>query len=125
MVRGHQVLLGHPERCPAFQRAPRVVGRLVRDGALVQVTAGAFAGRFGRSAQRLATRLAADGLVHVVASDAHDLVARPPGMRADLENAGLGAHAARWTEDVPAAVLAGDSIPCPPATRRRRWRVLR
>ena len=125
MVRGHGVLLAHPERCPSFQRDPDALRRLVHRGALTQVTAGAFLGRFGRTAQRFAARLADDALVHTIASDAHDLDRRSPGMREGLAAAGLGRLSGWLTEDVPAALLAGDGVPSPPAhgplRRRRRW----
>ena len=110
-MRGHRLLLAHPERCPAFQRDPASLQRCVQAGMLTSLTAGAFVGRFGSTVQRFARSLAAQGLVHNVASDAHDAVRRPPGMRAELEEAGFGAQAQWWTEEVPAALLAGTPIP--------------
>jgi protein-tyrosine phosphatase len=112
---GTKMVLAHPERCPSFHRRPEALGALVGAGALTSVTAGAFAGRFGQTVQRFALDLARDGLVHDVASDAHDLQRRPPGMAAELEGAGLGALTAYATEVVPAAVLAGERPPPPPA----------
>lgn len=133
---GHRVLLAHPERCPAFQRDPGRLARLVAAGALCSVTAGALVGRFGRTARRLGQELLADGLVHNVASDAHDFVGRPPGLRADLERAaadldGLAELVPWLTEGVPTALLAADEPPPPPvsvsarAPRRRRHRPAR
>jgi len=78
-MRGHRVLLAHPERCPAVQRDVEVLETLVRGGVLCQLTAGSFTGQFGREIQRLSLELVARGLVHVVASDSHDTVRRPPG----------------------------------------------
>lgn len=117
-MRGHRVLLGHPERSPVFQRDPEALATLVAGGVLCQVTAGSFAGRFGSTVQRFAERLAAEGLVHNVASDAHDATRRAPGMRAELDAAGLGDWTPWWTEEVPAAILAGDPVPRPPAVDR-------
>jgi protein-tyrosine phosphatase len=110
-MRGHRVLLGHPERSPVFQRDPEALVRLVAGGVLCQVTAGSFAGRFGATVQRFTERLAAEGLIHNVASDAHDAVRRAPGMRAELDAAGLSSWAPWWTEEVPAAIVAGDALP--------------
>lgn len=101
--RGHDILLAHPERCPALQHAPERLRELVKGGALVQLTAGALTGDFGEPPRRMAADLLRAGQAHVVASDAHDVNLRPPGVRADVPP---------WTtEDVPAKILAGE----PPA----------
>ena len=122
-ARGHRILLAHPERCPGFQREPERLATLVHGGMLTSITAGALVGRFGGTVQRFAHRLVHDGLVHNVASDAHDDRRRPPGMRAEVEEAGFGSHVDWWCEEVPAAILAGEAIPQgppPPVERRRR-----
>src|SRR3954452_5886327 len=49
---GHKVLLAHPERCPAFQRDPGRLERLVGAGALVQITAGSGTGALGSARPR-------------------------------------------------------------------------
>jgi protein-tyrosine phosphatase len=113
--RGHKILVAHPERCAAFHRDDRLLGEMVRDGALVQLTAGSLAGDFGRTVQKLALSMASEGLVHVVASDAHDAVRRPPGLAAPLTVAKLDGLAAWACQDVPAAMLSGASIPERPA----------
>ena len=56
------------------------VRRMSSSGVLMQVTAGSFFGDYGRSAKELSLQLLGDGLVDVVASDAHDLTRRPPGL---------------------------------------------
>jgi protein-tyrosine phosphatase len=127
---GHRVVLAHPERCPALHREPRLVESLVRGGALTSLTAGSLVGRFGGEVRRFARRLMEQGLVHNVASDAHDAFRRAPGMAAHLREAGLGDLAEWLTEAVPAAILSGEEIPPRPessATRdpralRIRWR---
>ena len=43
------------------------------EGVLTSVTAGSLAGRFGEQVRRFALSLFERGLVHNVASDAHDL----------------------------------------------------
>ena len=103
---------------------------LVRAGVLTSITAGALVGRFGGEVRRFALRLAGDGMIHNVASDAHDHAHRPPGMEAELEQAGLGSLAEWLTRDVPAAILSGEEIPPRPMveitgagaeTARRSW----
>jgi protein-tyrosine phosphatase len=122
-VRGHKVLLAHPERCPAFHRAPERLAELVAGGALTSITAGALVGRFGSTVARFAHRLAHAGLIHSVASDAHDTRRRPPGLRREVEEAGYREHVDWWCTHVPAAILACDPIPPgppPPEPPRRR-----
>ena len=82
--RGHRLLLAHVERCPAFIADVNMLERLVQAGMLASITAGALVGRFGRTVQRFARRLVTGGLVHNVASDAHDCHRRPPGLLQEL-----------------------------------------
>ncbi len=120
---GQEVVIAHPERCPAFHKDPAALARLVDAGVLTSITAGSLTGRFGREVRRFARRLLDDGLVHNVASDAHDSFSRPPGLAEQMEQAGYGALT-RWaTGDVPSAILAGEPIPARPPLpeRRRRW----
>lgn len=116
LVRGHRVLLAHPERSPAFHRDPAALGRLARDGVLMQITAGVLIGRYGGTAQRFAARMIDEQLVHVVASDAHDCLTRGPGLRTALLAAGLGERCAWLTEEVPSALLAGAAVPKAPSS---------
>jgi protein-tyrosine phosphatase len=135
MSAGHRVLLAHPERAPSFHREPQRLEVLVERGALTSITAGAFVGRFGRRVARFTERLFADGLIHSVASDAHDPFGRTPDLRYCLTNAavdfpGLAAQIDWLIEEVPAAIVGGTELPSPPAppaspsrTRRRlSWR---
>lgn len=135
---GHEVVLAHPERSPLFQRDPRALASLVAAGMLTSVTAGSLVGQFGRTAQAFAEHMAAQALIHNVASDAHDNVRRPPGLRAEIERAGLGPLREWLTVGVPGAILSGAEIPprpngasgggaaAPPnspASQRRWWRL--
>ena len=126
---GHRVVLAHPERCPGFHREPSTLESLVRAGALTSITAGSLVGRFGGEVRRFARMLVKRGLVHNVASDAHDTVRRPPGIAAALEEAGLGALADWLARSVPAAILGGEPIPPRPAEpgreTGRRWSLRR
>lgn len=131
-LRGFRAILAHPERSPSFQRDPDRLARLVHRGVLCSVTGASMAGRFGRTVQQFTRTLFERGLVHDVASDAHDAMRRPPGLLAgfrvlEREMPGLLDQAPWFTQDVPAAVLAGDRLPARPAlpaARRGRmpWR---
>jgi protein-tyrosine phosphatase len=124
--RGHQLVLAHVERCPAFVDEPDLLARLVGHGMLASVTAASLVGGFGRTAQRAATHFLDVGLVHNVSSDAHSRHSRPPGVLEQLASSGLSEAAPWLTRDVPAAILAGTAIPPPPGAspraRRAPWR---
>lgn len=130
---GHRLLLAHPERAPEFHRSPDMLERLVEAGMLTQITAGSLVGRFGSTVQRFTFDLVAEGLVHNIASDAHNAERRPPGLLAEIEQAdaelpGLLDQAEWMCEQVPRAILDGGDIPPapgPPPQRRRRRRLLR
>jgi protein-tyrosine phosphatase len=113
--RGHPLVLAHPERSPAFQREPERLARLVGEGMLTSVTAGALGGQFGSRVRAFALELLRDGLVHDLASDAHDPSQRSPRIVEHLiaaEHAlpGVSAAADRYTCEGPAAILAGRPI---------------
>jgi len=122
--RGHRIVLAHPERCPAFIREPERLASLVHTGMVTSITAGALVGRFGGTVARYAHELVRDGMVHNVASDAHDTRRRPPGMRDELWEAGYGEHVEWWCDEVPAAIVSGGEVPHPPPAplpaRRKR-----
>jgi protein-tyrosine phosphatase len=75
-------ILSHPERNKAMQARPETVAEVVRDGGLIQITAGSLTGGFGNSARVFAESCVRRRLVHFVASDAHDTVRRPFGLAA-------------------------------------------
>jgi protein-tyrosine phosphatase len=129
LERGHGLLLAHPERSPMFIRQPERLSNLVGGGVLTSITAGSMTGQFGGTVQRLALSLLASGLVHDVASDAHDPVRRSPLMReafmvADRDLPGIAAQHEWYLFDAPEAILAGEALPLrmplpPPPVRRR------
>ncbi len=125
---GYRVLLAHPERCPAFHRDPGLLESLVGAGALCSVTAGSLVGKFGEQVRRFALELMDGGLVHNVASDAHDPARRAPGMASEIAAAGFAPLTEWLTRAVPEAILTGqDVIPPRPVSkpagpRPSRWR---
>jgi protein-tyrosine phosphatase len=94
---GYVPILTHPERSPWLESQYKLIVRLVRSGVWMQITAGSLVGTFGRAARHWAQQLLNDGLVHVMASDAHGVEARPPRMTeaVELVERRLGRKAAR------------------------------
>lgn len=82
-------MIAHPERNRDILRSIDKLVPFVQMGCLLQVTAGAVAGTFGEYARTLATDLLARGWVTVLASDAHNLEARPPELEAGRAAAAL------------------------------------
>ncbi|AKX56095.1 capsular biosynthesis protein [Thiopseudomonas alkaliphila] len=104
LQQGIQPMIAHPERNKGLLRDPSKIKPLVQQGCLFQVTAGAVAGRFGQPAQDLAERFLAEGLVTILASDAHNLEHRPPVLSEGLAAASalLGeAEAYKLVQDNP------------------------
>jgi protein-tyrosine phosphatase len=117
--RGFQAVLAHPERCPLFQRDPERLRKIVADGTLCSITAGSMAGRFGEPVRTFTITMLREGLVHDVASDAHDHIHRPPDLvsgfaKLDGEIPGLEQNAAWYTVTSPVAILAGNELPQAP-----------
>ena len=131
-LRGFRPVLAHPERSLAFRERPERIEPLVERGIVTCVNAASMAGRFGRGAQDLVLRFFERGLVHAVASDAHDAEHRPPRLLepfldADLRLPGIAAQARFFTTDAPEALISGKPVPSrpePPEPRPLGWRRL-
>ncbi|WP_223652955.1 tyrosine-protein phosphatase [Halopseudomonas nanhaiensis] len=77
-------VLAHPERNKGLMRQPGKLKPFLQQGCLLQVTAGSIAGAFGERVKQLAHALLQEGVVNVIASDAHNVNRRPPDMRHGL-----------------------------------------
>jgi len=77
---GMRGVLSHPERNRGLLRKPELVAPLVERGCAMQVTAGSLAGTFGPKCQEMSEWLFEQGLVHIIATDAHGPRARRPLM---------------------------------------------
>ncbi|RVU83420.1 capsular biosynthesis protein [Leucothrix sargassi] len=84
---GYVPLITHPERlCWVHDHYDDFV-EAARMGAWIQITAGAISGVFGKKVQSVTERFLTDGVVHVIASDAHGVGRRPPDMSKGVEAA--------------------------------------
>ncbi len=130
-LEGILTVFAHPERIRYFQEDPSRYEALVRLGAYGQLTTGSILGAFGPEATRVSAWMLKRGLVHVLASDAHNTRGRRPELReaAAAVASIVGEPAARrMVTEVPAALLRGVQPDVPPpaeATPRKPWRVTR
>ncbi|MBM3472268.1 MAG: hypothetical protein FJW79_09795 [Actinobacteria bacterium] len=77
-VMGIQPILAHGERLAVTEAGLTFVRRFVEQGGLVQANADAIGGQVGRRMRRLCQQMVKDGLVHLIATDAHSPAYRPP-----------------------------------------------
>jgi protein-tyrosine phosphatase len=82
MLRDLKPIMAHPERNIAIQKNPKLVSELIDLGLLLQLTARCFANvdYDMHVGDRLAWDILESGHATVIASDAHNVMTRPPGL---------------------------------------------
>lgn len=113
---GLEIVFAHPERIRYFQDDIRRYEAVIRQGALGQITSGSVLGVFGDDVADLSEELMTKGLVHVLASDAHNLRGRPPVLSEAVEVSAdwVGeARAIAMVSEAPHALLEGRSPELP------------
>jgi len=113
-LEGITPVIAHPERSLVKTDQLQQVEGLVRQGALMQVNAGSMLGGFGRHPRRMAERLLELGLVHVVASDAHNTQGRSFCVLTDAYRRTVGILDRDQAETLfvhnPGSILAGENL---------------
>ncbi len=121
-------IVTHPERNPILRKETSRLEEWVNLGCLVQVTALSVMGGFGKDAAATAHHLLSKGMVHVIASDAHDPVYRHPRL-----DEAFAAVSDRYGDDVaqllfidnPGEIIRGQYVSSeriPPPERRQWWK---
>jgi protein-tyrosine phosphatase len=122
---GLRPIVTHPERNQLLQRRLPELESWVAQGAHLQVTAQSLLGLFGKTARECAHEWVGRGLVHFLASDAHDTRCRTTSMDECMKyvERRFGLEAAlRLFEENPQSALAGvplSAVPLP--IRRKPW----
>jgi len=109
---GYTPVITHPERLTWVDQHYPVFQRLVKQGAWMQITAGALSGVFGPRAKYWGERFVGDGMTHILASDAHSAGRRTPRLRFAQEIAArlLGEdEARRMVLDRPQGILKNEN----------------
>ena len=122
---GLRPIVTHPERNQLLQVRLEELGAWVAQGAHLQVTALSLLGRFGKSARKCAHELMGRGLVHFLASDAHDAKWRSTALdesRRYVEKRFGPDAALRLFEENPRSALAGVPLTAAPLPiPRKPW----
>lgn len=112
-ISGITPILAHPERVRYFEDDMERISRAVHLGALTQVTSSSILGTFGEDVRRFSLEMASRGLVHIIASDSHDIISRPPTlMEACKEMAKIVGEkeASAMVKDHPSSIVYGEGI---------------
>ncbi len=129
MAAGYHPVLTHPERLHWIESHYETMTKLAHAGAWMQLTSGSVVGRFGRRAKYWSERMLDEGLVHILATDAHNMRNRAPRLAEAREAvaARLGERAATdmvltrpqgILDDVaPESLPAAEGIARPPAPK--------
>lgn len=75
-MKGLVPIIVHPERNLEFLETPNHLYKLVKHGALTQITAKSIVGGFGKKTKKFAFQLIEKNLTHYIASDAHNTKSR-------------------------------------------------
>jgi protein-tyrosine phosphatase len=114
---GLRPIITHPERNSILRLHPERLANWVRMGCFVQVTGGAITGGFGKGPSKDALAWIGRGLVHFVASDAHNMSSRPlvlrPAYAAVRDQFGEKTAEALFVLN-PLAAFEGHPLPCVP-----------
>jgi protein-tyrosine phosphatase len=133
MTAGYVPILTHPERLDWIGQHYDIIHQLATTGTLMQITGGSLTGRFGKRAQHWSQLMLDDGLIDIVATDAHDTKKRPPRLSEAVQlvaNRCSGEEANMMVVTRPQAIL--DNVDLPEllaraprnersASRKRRW----
>jgi protein-tyrosine phosphatase len=125
---GLRPIVTHPERNGILRAQPERLARWVRVGCYAQVTAGSLLGFFGPGAKSDSVAWIAQGLVHFVSSDAHNLKSRPLLLSPAFEfvRSQFGKEAAQaLLVDNPLAAFEGRQLPYVPEVADERPRARR
>ena len=114
MSKGFVPIISHPERNRGFAARPELLFEFVSMGCAAQVTAASLTGELGKEVRATAGLFMINNLVHIIASDSHRAIGRPPGLSRAVEAATkiVGESKARaMVTEIPRAILDNKALP--------------
>jgi protein-tyrosine phosphatase len=114
MSKGFVPIISHPERNRGFAAQPELLFEFVSMGCVAQVTGASVTGELGREVRATAGLFLVNNLVHIIASDAHRALGRPPRLSQAVEAAAkiVGESKARaMVTEIPRAILENRALP--------------
>jgi protein-tyrosine phosphatase len=108
ILSGYVPVITHPERLSYVEEYYDQFLEAASMGAWLQITGGSLLGRFGPRVKAVSERFLAEGVVHLLASDGHNLKNRTPELSEARDAAALWVgeeEAQRLVQDRPRAIL--------------------
>ena len=105
-------VIAHPERQRPFIEDPSILRDLIEMGCISQVTATSIVGGYTEEIRQTAYQMMQENLIHVIASDAHDTVARPYNLTNALERvqADFGKDYANYLVQNADRIFSGEKV---------------
>ncbi|MDQ7783704.1 MAG: CpsB/CapC family capsule biosynthesis tyrosine phosphatase [Desulfomonilaceae bacterium] len=129
---GYRLILAHPEQNIGIQARPEYLYKLLNlfdpFTILCQITAASIMEGNGSDSAKTAKILLENNLAHLMASDAHNALSRPPVLSpaVNIASSIIGEERAAWmVTDFPRAVIEGEPLSAQwePQNPRRWWRL--
>lgn len=118
-------VIAHPERNHAIAENPDILHDLVANGALAQVTTSSYSGDLGKKIEKLSKDLIRADLIHIIASDAHNIHNRPFNMDKALKKLEkeFGRDKAKYFQSNSKRILEGKLVqtPTPEKVKKKKF----
>lgn len=112
LVMGKTPIIVHPERNGRFIEDPNRLLPFIEMGCLAQLTAPSICGHFGKKIQKTAEIMLDHNMVHMMASDAHNITTRPFMMMSafNIIEQQFGEEMVTFLQEMARHILNGDEV---------------
>jgi protein-tyrosine phosphatase len=119
---GHTPVIVHPERNGYFREDPNRLIPFIEMGVITQLTAPSIVGVFGKNIQKTAMKMMRHNLIHMVASDAHNLKQRTFYLKEAYEmiNKQFGREKVDLMQETTKNLINGDAVKLPEYSELKR-----
>ncbi|MBP1934972.1 tyrosine-protein phosphatase [Ammoniphilus resinae] len=119
---GFVPIIPHPERNKEISADLNLLYRLVKRGAMSQLTAASVAGKFGKNLQKISLEMIKHNLVHFIATDAHNTGSRGAVLAEAYQviNQKVGTEYTKMYQHFAEDLLKGRDCDVPPPIRLRK-----